>query len=200
MKNFSTNLCEYVRVENPSYKITWNHSKNIIFSVFRKFVKYFSEYKRMENLNYKNENIERKYLKNMWKNQFLKVKNSLLELEKYFIKVKEKELKDREEKIKREIGELFFKPIIVPIDDMDNSEQKEMKKIRPIKNAWYDWLVNYIPEPIRKSVGGFKDKIVSLFKTNAPKQTVYGRGRKLRKPKIQNIRNAFILKKNEKRN
>ena len=114
--------------------------------------------------------------------------------------MKEKELKDREEKIKREIGELFFKPIIVSIDDMDNSEQKEMKKIRPIKNTWYDWLINSIPEPIRKSVGGFKDKIVSLFKTNTPKQTVYGRGRKLRKPKIQNIRNAFILKKNEKRN
>ena len=33
----------------------------------------------MENLNYKNENIDRKHLKNMQKNQFLKVKNSLLE-------------------------------------------------------------------------------------------------------------------------
>ena len=36
----------------------------------------------------------------MQKNQFLKVKDSLLELEKYFI-----ELKDREVKIKREIEE-----------------------------------------------------------------------------------------------
>ena len=44
-----------------------------------------------------------------------------------------------------------------------------MKKIRSMKNTWYDWLINYIPEPIRKSVGGFKDKIVSLFKTNTPK-------------------------------
>ena len=34
----------------------------------------------MENLNYKNKNTDRKYLKNMRKNQFLKVKNSLLEL------------------------------------------------------------------------------------------------------------------------
>ena len=34
----------------------------------------------MENLNYKAENIERKYLKNMRKNQFSKVKNSLLDL------------------------------------------------------------------------------------------------------------------------
>ena len=45
----------------------------------------------MENQNYKKENIERKYLKNIRKNQFLKVKNSPLELEKDFI-----ELKDRE--------------------------------------------------------------------------------------------------------
>ena len=70
---------------------------------------------------------------------------------------KDRELKDREVKIKREIDELYFKPIIVSIDDMDRFEEKEMKKIRPIKNTWYDWLLNYIPEPIRKSVGGFKD-------------------------------------------
>ena len=70
---------------------------------------------------------------------------------------KDRELKDREVKIKREIDELYFTPIIVSIDDMDRFEEKEMKKIRPIKNTWYDWLLNYIPEPIRKSVGGFKD-------------------------------------------
>ena len=60
-----------------------------------------------------------------------------------------------------------------------------MKKIRPIKNTWYNWLINYIPDPIRKNVDGFKDKIISLFKTNTPKQTVYGRGKKLSKPKVQ---------------
>ena len=27
-----------------------------------------------------------------------------------------------------------------------------MKKIRSIKNTWYDWLIDYIPEPKRKSV------------------------------------------------
>ena len=70
-----------------------------------------------------------------------------------------------------------------------------MKRIRPIKNTKYDWVINYIPERIRKSVGGFKDKIISLFKTNTPKQTVYGRGKKISKPKTQNIRNSFILKK-----
>ena len=37
---------------------------------------------------------------------------------------------------------------------MDKLEQKEMK-IRPIKNTWYGWLMNYIPKPIRKRVGGF---------------------------------------------
>ena len=34
----------------------------------------------MENSNYKNKTIETKYLNNMQKKQFLKVKNSLLEL------------------------------------------------------------------------------------------------------------------------
>ena len=85
------------------------------------------------------------------------------------------------------------------IDDIDKFEQNEMKKIRPIKNTWYDWLINYIPELIWKSVAGFKDKIVNLFKTNTPKQAVYERRKKLRKPKTENIRNPFILKK-KKRN
>ena len=124
----------------------------------------------------------------MQKNQFLKVKNNLLELEKDFI-----ELKDKEVKIKREIEELFFKPIIVSLDDMDKFEQKEIKKVRPIKDTWYDWLINYIPEPIRKRVGGFKDKFISLFNTNTHNQTVYGRGKKLSK-----ISNPFILKKKKK--
>ena len=55
------------------------------------------------------------------------------------------------------------------IDDVDKFKQKEIKKIRPIKNTWYDWLINHIPEATRKSVGGFKDKIVILFKANIPK-------------------------------
>ena len=87
----------------------------------------------MENLDYKNENVERKYLKNIQNNQFLKVKNSLLELEKYFLELKDIELKDRQEKIKREVEELFFKLIIMSKDDMDKSEEQEMKNIRPIK-------------------------------------------------------------------
>ena len=97
----------------------------------------------MEKPTYKNENIERKYLKIMWKNQLLKARISLLELEKDFIELKDIELKDRELKIKREIEELFFKSIIVSIDDMDRFEKWEMKKIRRVKNTWYYWLINY---------------------------------------------------------
>ena len=77
-------------------------------------------------------------------------------------------------------------------------KKKEVKKIRPVKNIWSDWLINYIPEPIRKSVGGFKDKIVILFMTNTSKQTVCGRGKKLSKAKSQNIRKPFILEENQK--
>ena len=47
-----------------------------------------------------------------------------------------------------------------------------MKKIRPIKSTWYDWLINYIPEPMRKSVGGYKYKVISLFKTNILRQEI----------------------------
>ena len=55
----------------------------------------------------------------MQNNQFLRVKNILLELEKDFTELKDIELTDRKVKIKREIEELFHKPIIVSEDDMD---------------------------------------------------------------------------------
>ena len=71
----------------------------------------------------------------MRKNQFLKVKNSPLELQEDLIELKDRELNDREVKINKEIENLFFKPIIVFIDDMDKFEEKEMKKIRPVKNT-----------------------------------------------------------------
>ena len=53
----------------------------------------------------------------------------------------------------------------------------------PIKNTCYDWIINYILDPIRKSVGGFKDKVISLFKTNTHKKQCIGGGKKLSKPK-----------------
>ena len=106
------------------------------------------------------------------KKQFLKVKNNLLELEKDFIDLKDIELKDKEIKIKKEIEKLFFKPTFVSMEDMDWFEDEEMKKISPNKNTWYDWLINNIPKPIRKSVSVLKNKFISLFKTNTPKQSI----------------------------
>ena len=73
-----------------------------------------------------------------------------------------------------------------------------MKKIRLIKNNWYDWLINYIPQLKRKSAGGFKDIILSLLKKNKPKQTFYGRGKILSKTRKQNIKNTFISEENKK--
>ena len=90
---------------------------------------------------------------------------------------------------------------------MDKFEQKEMKKKRPVKDTWQDWLISYTPEPIGKSESDFKDQVVSIFKTNIPKQTMYGRGKKLSKPKtqkqsveniIKSIKYLFILKKENK--
>ena len=59
---------------------------------------------------------------------------------------------------------------------------------RPIISSWYNCLINYISEPIRKFASSFKDKSISIFKTKTPenysKQTE-GRGKKLSKLKIQ---------------
>ena len=68
----------------------------------------------------------------MQKNQFLKVKNRLLELQKDFRELKDIELKDREVKIKREVEERFFKPIIVSIDDIDSFSKKRNEENKAI--------------------------------------------------------------------
>ena len=47
----------------------------------------------------------------MQNNQFLKVKNNLIELEKDFKQLKDGKLKDIEEKIKRYIEKLFQRPV-----------------------------------------------------------------------------------------
>ena len=82
----------------------------------------------MDHLNFFKYNIfcfhECKYSKNMINNQSLK--ENLMELEN-------RELKDREEKNKRKIEELFYKPIIMCKDDMDKFEEQEMKRIRQVK-------------------------------------------------------------------
>ena len=61
------------------------------------------------------------------------------------------------------------------------------------------WLINYIPKPIRKSVSVLKDKFVSIFKTNTPKQTVYGRGQKLSKPSKQIIKKSYKSEENKQK-
>ena len=45
----------------------------------------------------------------------------------------------------------------------------------------------------------FKGKIVSLFKTSILNQTVYGRGKKLSKPRKQNIKKPFILEESKQK-
>ena len=81
--------------------------------------------------------MREKYL-NKQKTHFLNVKNSLFDLEKDFIELKDRELKGREANIKREMEELFFKLIIVSIDDMEKFEQKEMK----VNQKHLVWLAN----------------------------------------------------------
>ena len=60
-------------------------------------------------------------------------------------------------------------------------------------------LINYIPKPIRKSVSVLKDKFISIFKTNTPKQTVYGRGQKLSKPSKQIIKKSYKSEENKQK-
>ena len=55
---------------------------------------------------------------------------------------------------------------------MDIFEQQEMSKSRPqVKsklNKWYNWLINYVPKPIKdgasKAFKTFKDKVMGLYK------------------------------------
>ena len=78
-------------------------------------------------------------------------------------------------------------------------KKKELKKLTSIKNIWYDWWINYTTKPLIKNVSVLKDKVMSLYKTNTPKQTVYGRGKKLSKPRKQNIKKPFISETNKER-
>ena len=64
--------------------------------------------------------------------------NQSLRAKKYFTELKDRELKEREEKIKRRI--------MISKDDMDKSEEKEMKKIRlrPIIRNLFDKSINQL--------------------------------------------------------
>ena len=48
------------------------------------------------------------------------------------MELKDRELKDRTEKIRKEIEKVFNEAIIVSKDDMDEFEEQEMKKIRQL--------------------------------------------------------------------
>ena len=54
---------------------------------------------------------------------------------------------------------MFFKPNNITVDDMDTYKKIEMKKLRLIENTWYGWLINYLFEPIRKSISTLKGKL-----------------------------------------
>ena len=84
--------------------------------------------------------------------------------------------------------------IIVSIDDMNRFKKKKKgRKIRPIKNTWYDCLINHIPEPIRSSVGCFNGKI---FLRQIHLNKLSGTGQKLNKPRKENIKKPFISNEN----
>ena len=67
------------------------------------------------------------------------------------------------------------------IDDVE-FEEKEMKKIRSVKNTWYDWLITFIAEPIRKNAGGFTDRVINFISS---KDTVEKRVMHLRSGNIR---------------
>ena len=144
----------------------------------------------MEDLEYKNKNIDKKCLQNMRNNKFL--------IEKGVMKLKDKELKDREEKIKRDIEELFYKVINMSKDDMDKFEEQEMKKIRPIKKSWYNRLIKQtmVKENNPKIITyKLKDKIIrdiwTLFETEKHKRRKKHNERIINDRTIRDIRTLF---------
>ena len=81
------------------------------------------------------------------KNRIRKVKNSLLEFGMEFRELRDKKLRERKIKIRKDIEGLFFNPINASIEDLDKFEENEVTKKRLFpKSTWYDWLINYIPD------------------------------------------------------
>ena len=70
--------------------------------------------------------------------------------------------------------------IIPSPQEMDEFQKEEMKKSRPVVknklNEWYDWLVNYVPEPIKNAVSKAflraKNSILRLY--DGAKKTLKG--------------------------
>ena len=70
--------------------------------------------------------------------------------------------------------------IISSTQEMDEFEKEEMKKSRPVVknrlNEWYDWLVDYVPKPIKnalsKACSRAKNSILGLH--DDAKKTLIG--------------------------
>ena len=70
--------------------------------------------------------------------------------------------------------------IIPSPQEMDEFEKEKMKKNRPVVksklNKWYDWLVDYVPKPIKNVVGKafsrVKNSILRLY--DSAKKTLIG--------------------------
>ena len=85
---------------------------------------------------------------------------------------------------------------------MENSNYKN-KDIVKKSRTWYKRLTNYILAPIKKTAGGFKDKVANIFLINTLKQTMCGMRNKLSKPKTQKQSEENIIKgirKNKEKN
>ena len=73
--------------------------------------------------NYKNKNVGTKHSHNNQKNRRKRI---AFRTRKWFYKIKRWRIKDQKRNIR--IEELFFTTVILSIDDMERTEQKEMKK------------------------------------------------------------------------
>ena len=79
----------------------------------------------------------------MQKKQNSESKEQFFKNRRRFQKIKR--LKDRQIKIKWEIEKVFFKPIIVFVDDLDKFEEKEMVvKIPFAKIPWWNQTINLV--------------------------------------------------------
>ena len=86
----------------------------------------------MNQLEHKNEYIELEQSNNTQKPPEFSRLRIAFQNQKIILKeLNNRELRDRELKLRKEIEELFFKPTNVSSDEMYNFEEKEIMKSRP---------------------------------------------------------------------
>ena len=60
---------------------------------------------------------------------------------------------------------LAHSPINTSVEEMDKFEEKEIMNKRPFtKNTWYNWLIHYIPESIKKQWVVLRKNFCFFFK------------------------------------